>query len=227
MGFTTALIEVKGKREEGKEDETLLAVSLDVTESQAETLFNGTDKILFVDGYAWLPLSLSAIEQGFTACWNKGASILTELYKNEGSAEFFVIQDAWASYPPAPLPELGNTGLQFDNAVVTTAVNSAVQTYVTQELNPIIQRINSQPNSATQQNRMGILYARAGRIAEAKAAYERAAGMGSIPAMTNRGNLAITERDYNTAERWFKQALEREPGNAAALRGMERVAGSR
>jgi Tfp pilus assembly protein PilF len=47
--------------------------------------------------------------------------------------------------------------------------------------------------------------------------------MGSVPAMTNRGNLALIEKDYAAAERWFRQALERDPENAAALRGVEKI----
>jgi hypothetical protein len=47
--------------------------------------------------------------------------------------------------------------------------------------------------------------------------------MGSVPAMTNRGNLALIEKDYPAAERWFRQALTREPENQAALRGLEKV----
>jgi Flp pilus assembly protein TadD len=74
-------------------------------------------------------------------------------------------------------------------------------------------------------NRLGILLVRSGQTVDAKAAYERAAGMGSVPAMTNRGTLALIEKDYATAERWFAQALDREPENEAALRGIEKIEG--
>jgi hypothetical protein len=47
--------------------------------------------------------------------------------------------------------------------------------------------------------------------------------MGLVPAMTNRGNLALIEKDYASAERWFKEALARDPGNQTALRGMEKA----
>jgi Flp pilus assembly protein TadD len=67
------------------------------------------------------------------------------------------------------------------------------------------------------------LLVRSGQTAEAEVAYERAAGMGSVPAMTNRGNLALIEKDYAAAEKWFTQALEREPENEAAKRGLEQV----
>jgi hypothetical protein len=47
--------------------------------------------------------------------------------------------------------------------------------------------------------------------------------MSCVPAMTNRGNLALIEQDYATAEQWFRQALSRDSKNQAALRGLERV----
>jgi Flp pilus assembly protein TadD len=120
---------------------------------------------------------------------------------------------------------LGRNVIHTDNTAATNAVNRAVQAYITQEINPIIQRVQGAANSAAQQNRLGILLARAGRIADARAAYERAAGMGSVPAMTNRGNLALIENDFVAAERWFGQALARDSENRAALRGLGRIAG--
>jgi hypothetical protein len=47
--------------------------------------------------------------------------------------------------------------------------------------------------------------------------------MGSVPAMTNRGNLALIERDFAIAEQWFRHALSNDSENQAALRGLERV----
>jgi len=161
------------------------------------------------------------------AAWAKGADVLKQAFAADAWVEFLTLQDAWGSFPPAPLPELGRTDIRTDIGAATAAVNSAMQTFIQQEINPIIQATQNQPNSAAQQNRLGILYARAGRLTDANTAYERAAGMGSVPAMTNRGNLALSENDFATAERWFTQALQREPENAAALRGMARVQGSR
>jgi tetratricopeptide (TPR) repeat protein len=222
VGIDSALISIGN--EEGVESELLVAVSLGVSAGAAETLFNGTNKIFIVDNNVWLPLSLN-LSEGFMACWERGAQILSSVFDAGERVGFITVKDAWASYPPAPLPELGRSTLRTDNTAVTNAVNRAVQLYITQEINPIIQRTQGEANSAAQQNRLGNLYARAGRIADAKAAYERAAGMGSAPAMANRGNLAFAENDYPAAERWFRQAISRDPENSAALRGLERIAG--
>jgi tetratricopeptide (TPR) repeat protein len=105
-----------------------------------------------------------------------------------------------------------------------------MQQYIDAEIMPIIRQVQSQISSnptAALYNRLGILQARIGRVSDSKAAYERAAGMGSVPAMTNRGNLALIEKDYATAERWFRQALARDSKNGAALRGMEKIADAR
>jgi len=208
----------------------LVAVSMGVNTSGAETLFNGIDKILIVNDRVWLPLSMKAYSQGFSAAWTRGATALRESFSDGGSAFFFITDEAWAEYPPALLPVLGRSTVQTDNAAATREVNRAMQSYIDQEISVVLRRVQSQANAtptAVLFNRLGILMVRAGRIPEAKTAYERAAGMGSVPAMTNRGNLALTERDLAGAERWFRQALARESQNRAALAGLEKAQGGR
>jgi hypothetical protein len=217
VGINSAFISIS--------NELLVAVNLGIGQSAAETLFNGNDRILIVNGEVWLPLSMSALNDGFMACWNEGAAVLNRVFNEGLFADFVIVEEAWAVYPPAPLPVLGRNVIQTDNAAASNAVNNVMQQYITREINPLIQQVQRQANSAAQQNRLGTLYARAGRIADAKSAYERAAGMGSVPAMTNRGNLALTENDFTTAERWFRQVLTREPENRTALRGLERLSG--
>ncbi|MCL2805966.1 MAG: hypothetical protein FWD26_08515 [Treponema sp.] len=212
------------------ENDFLVAISLDADQRAAETLVNGTEKILIVDDSAWLPISLSAYNSGFMAAWARGVAILNAAFTSGSYVDFVIVEDAWTVFPPAPLPELGSGVIRTDNAAALREVNRAMTQYIEQDIQAIIRRIQTQINAnptAALLNRMGILQVRAGRIAEAKASYERAAGMGSVPAMTNRGNLSLSERDYATAERWFRQALQRDSTNAAALRGLERIAGSR
>ncbi|MCL2763420.1 MAG: hypothetical protein FWD36_09500 [Treponema sp.] len=219
VGIGSALIKVKG-------DELLVAVSLGVNANAAETLFSNFDRILIINNEVWLPLSMSAFNEGFTACWAAGAAMLKQAFDHDEWVDFIIVQDAWAAYPPAPIPELGRNVLRTDSDAAARAVNRAMQTYIEQEINVLLRQVQTQINAsptAVLHNRLGILQARAGRIAEAKAAYERAAALGSVPAMTNRGNLALTENDFTAAERWFRQALQRDPENTAALRGMAQI----
>ena len=208
------------------DDDFLVALSLGIGAASAESLFNGTDRILIINDEVWLPLSMSSYNDGFMACWTQAVRILNQAFSEGRQVDFVIVQDAWVSYPPAPLPELGRTIIRTDDEAALREVNRIIQAYITQEINPLIGR-QTGINTAAGLNRLGILLARAGRIAEAKTAYERAAGMGSLPAMNNRGNLALTEQDFAAAERWFRQVLQRESQNRSALRGLERVSGSR
>jgi tetratricopeptide (TPR) repeat protein len=208
------------------ENDFIVALSLGINRSGAETLFNGADKILIINDEVWLPLSMNSFNDGFTAAWTQAASALIELFKTGNNIDFVMVEEAWAMYPPAPLPELGGRAVRTNTAMATNSVNAAMTRYIEQELQQILRQVQTQINTsptAALYNRAGILQVRIGRIAEAKAAYERAAGMGFVPAMTNRGNLALTEQDYSTAERWFRQALASDSQNQAALQGIERV----
>jgi hypothetical protein len=209
------------------ENDFIVAVSLNVNQSAAETLFNGSGKILIIDGGVWLPLSMAAFNEGFTAAWARGVKVLDETFKDGKQTDFVMVEEAWANYPPAPLPEQGGRVVRTDAAIAAKEVNRAIQQYITQEIQPVLNQVQTRANASPSPalyNRLGIVQVRAGRVAEGKANYERAAGMGSVPAMTNRGNLALIERDFATAERWFRQALAADGKNSAALRGLEQVA---
>ena len=208
----------------------LIAINLAASSSAAETMFSNTDRILIINDRCWLPIAMSSFEDGFIASWTRGFTTLNQAFSIDDPVEFIVTSNAWANYPPAPLPELG-TRVGFANAAVILAEsNKVMEQYVVQEILPILWRVEAQiarAPTAALYNRLGILQARAGRINVAKTNYERAANMGLVAAMTNRGSLALSERDYNTAETWFRRALAADAGNQAALRGLERVEGRR
>ena len=227
VGISSAFIQT--------EDDFLVAANLRIGQSAAETLFYGTEKILIINEEVWLPLSMNAFNEGFMAAWTQGALLLDQVFTEGREASFVILEEAWAYYPPAPLPELEGSLIRTDTEAAAVEVGKAMQAYVIQEINPLIMQTFSQYEASRQDligraaalNRLGILYTRAGEIDIGKAAYEQAAWMGSVPAMTNRGNLALIERDFAEAEQWFAMALSFDSENRTALRGMERVQGSR
>jgi tetratricopeptide (TPR) repeat protein len=144
-------------------------------------------------------------------------------------------ENVWGIYPPAPLPAQGGTAVRAGGGDLVKTADSIMRQYISRDIQPQIQSIQRQirigPAAgrplASLYNRLGIMLVRSGQTMDAKAAYDQAAGMGLIPAMTNRGNLALIEKDYPEAERWFRQALAREPENQTALRGMEKTSAYR
>jgi TPR repeat protein len=142
---------------------------------------------------------------------------------------FILLEDAWASYPPAAL---NAQDTQYDkpseNSVSRLAETDMLR-YISAEFGPKIQQvqneIRSQGGSAVLYNRLGLLYVRSGMYNEARAEYTRSAAMGSAAAMVNLGNLAVMSRDFAAAEQWFTRALQADPGSRGALNGLNQLAG--
>jgi hypothetical protein len=211
------------------EDDFIVAFRLGANQAGAGLLFNGLDRVLVIDTELWLPLSMNAFNDGFIAAWDSGAERLNGFFAEGGEVDFIMPENAWGIYPPAPLPALGGAALRGGEGGLADSADSVMREYISREIQPLVQKAEQQiaagpAAAASLYNRLGILLIRAGETAKAKAACERAAGMGSVPAMTNLGNLALIERDYAAAERWFAQALAREPENEAAARGLEKIA---
>jgi hypothetical protein len=212
-------------------DDFIVACYLNVNQARAELLFNDLDRTLVIDDGVWLPLSMNAFNEGFIAAWDGGAETLNKVFAEGGEADFIMPENAWGTYPPAPLPAQ-KVARAAGEADLLQAADSVMRRYISREIQPLAQSLQQQiaanPTAAglplaSLHNRLGILLVRAGQAGNGKAAWERAAGMGSIPAMTNRGNLALIENDYAAAERWFRQILERESENVAAKQGLEKV----
>jgi hypothetical protein len=214
----------------------IIAFSLGITEAAAAGQFNGLDSLLIINDEVWLPLSMGKFNDGFMESWKAGAEQLSAAFGAEESIDFIILEDAWSVYPPAPLPAQGIRINLPEQGAVNTAAGAALTAYIQQEIQPKIAAVQGQIRNASQQtaaqlaalyNQLGNLQVRAGNNAEAKSAFERAAGMGSVLAMINRGNIALLEKNYTQAEQWFAQALEAEPGNAAAAHGLEQTRANR
>jgi tetratricopeptide (TPR) repeat protein len=222
-GIPCALIPLEPEQGSG---DFVIAFYLAVNQAGAGLLFNGLDRVLVIDGQAWLPLSMNAFNNGFMAAWDGGAEALNTVFAEGREAEFIMPENAWSIYPPALLPAQGSTAVRAGGGELAAVVDSVMRQYVSLEIQSQVEALQRQlaaAPSAALYNRLGILLIRSRQTADAKAAYERAASMGSVPAMTNRGNLALIEKDHAAAEQWFRQALAREPENPAALRGLQQA----
>jgi hypothetical protein len=208
--------------------EILGAANLGIKRDDAVTaaLFNGPDKLLVIGDGVWLPVSMSRLNNGFTAAWQDAIRRIDNLLESGESAEMIFIEDAWEHYPPVPFPALGIRLALPNSNSLSTASDTVIQNYISAEFTPKLTAVQEQIRrrpAAALYNQLGNLYLRSGMIPQAKSAYEQAAGMGSVGSMVNRGTIAIFENDIALAERWFLRALAREPANNSALRGIEFV----
>jgi hypothetical protein len=208
-------------------DDFIVALGLGVSEEAAETLAGDPGRLVIAGEEAWIPLSMRRLGEGFAASWRTGAEKLKSLVRDGQAMDFVVLEEAWTRYPPAPLAWTGTDFELPGESAVTKRAEAAVAAYIAQEIEPLIPALQAQIRdspSGRLYNRLGLVSLRAGRMNEAKAACERAAGMGLAAGMVNRGQIALLEKDYAAAEKWFRQALAKDPNNAVALRGLEKAA---
>jgi tetratricopeptide (TPR) repeat protein len=213
-------------------DEVIVAFDLGihVDDAAMAALFNGPNKLLVLGDEVWLPVALSAFDDGFIAAWEIAIAridrILAGDETEDSAAELVILEEAWGTYPSAPVPAQNITITYGSESDIVTAADGVINRYITSELVPKVTALNAQIRTAPTAalyNQLGTLQLRAGMMAEAKAAFERAAGMGLVGAMVNRGNIALLEKDLTAAEQWFKQALAAQPENVGAARGLEQV----
>jgi tetratricopeptide (TPR) repeat protein len=217
-GIKTALIPL--------ENDFLVAFSLGIDEAMAEALFFNMDNVLVIDDEVWLPVSFSAFREGFINCWYAGINVLNAAL-NAGDVNIVILRNAWTTYPPAAV---SSQEAQFEKPLeiyVTRSVETDMQRYISAEFGPKIlalrEQLRSGGESAALYNQLGLLHVRSGMYAEAKTEYQRAAAMGSVPAMVNLGNIFSLERNFTEAAGWYRQALRVEPSNQAAASGLGRI----
>ncbi|MDR1587573.1 MAG: tetratricopeptide repeat protein [Treponema sp.] len=210
------------------DDDFIVAACLKISPSMADLLFNGLDMLLVIGGEVWLPLSMKG--ENYTAAWTRGAEKIREIEETEEGADFIIMEETWALYPPAELPSQGIRPVRADETGLRAAAAGAVDQYIKMALLPqeskLRQQIAAAPGSELY-NRLGIILASLGNLGEAKSVYEQAAYMGSVSAMSNRAAVAFLEKDYAGAERWFREVLARRPADERALGGLRRIEESR
>jgi tetratricopeptide (TPR) repeat protein len=213
------------------EDDFLAAFSLGIDEAAAGTIFNNRDNLLVIDDEVWIVLALSTFNEGFVNCWYRGMGAINTAIESGGFIDMIPMRDAWTIYPPAAI-SAGN--VQFERPVedeVRRAAETNIMRYIAAEFGPKIQAVNDAIRNfgatAARYNELGLLYVRSGMYGEARAQYQQAAAMGSASAMANLGNLAMMDRDFTTAEQWFRRALQIDPENRIANNGLAQIATER
>jgi hypothetical protein len=209
-------------------DEFIVLCSLDLDEGEAESNFEGLRRLLVVEGEVWLPLGMSAFNRGFTAAWDAGVERLDRAFEGNGEEALFILtREAWRTYPPAVLPRQKTESPGIDEALAEGAAAEALEDYARRELRPKItalkDRIDRGESSPALYNRLGLLSIRLGMNDEALPYFTRAASGGSVSAMINLGNLHLGRGDFGEAASWFTRALEADPSNGAARRGLNQV----
>ncbi len=219
IGIGSALVPLK--------DEMLVAFPLSAGEATAKAGIGAAGDLVYREGQAWLPLQSSLIREGFLRAWQGGAKKWKEAEAAGERPELLVVSAAWAAYSPIGLPAVEFRPSKPPEEQVTRAFENVLGRFVAREIEPkvakIMAELEANRDSPRLLNNLGVLYARYGMLAEALVQFKKAADRAYAPAYTNLANVAFLQKDYETAARWFEEALKISPDSKAATIGLARA----
>lgn len=216
IGIETAFITVPGH--------IFIAFALDVEPASVGRVFTSSENLITREGRAWIPVEVTERRLGFMAAWEQGAKEWRDASSSD-AAGFLPIREAWAEYAPVGLP--GNPTDQsvpsFDR--VASAFSAELVKFINREIAPVVLRLESEiartNGSPLAYNRLGILYARYGKLEDAEKQFLLALEkVEHMPAVHNLGNLYLMKLEYEKAAEHFRRVLAADSGNVRAMLGL-------
>ena len=166
----------------------------------------------------YFPLSMAHFNEGFAKSRQAGKEVVKACKENEAASyDFITTHDAWTIYPSAVYTGSGVSFEKPSQAEVERLTDLAVKDYVATDLEPVIKNAKESGDA----NKIGMALVRSGKYSEAKVEFNKAIAAGSVSAMNNLANLLLMEKDYDGATAMFKKALQKDPENKIALKGLE------
>ncbi|MBQ9908345.1 MAG: tetratricopeptide repeat protein [Treponema sp.] len=211
------------------EDDFIVLFDTGVTMDKADRYFNGTSRILEIDGNVWIPLSMRSLQEGFINSWHNAAKTINSLIESEQEISLISLEEAWQVYPSNGFSSTENVSTTVDEKRLIAAAEVDMARYVATEFGPKIEivqnMIKSGGENADNYNQLGMLYVRAGMYKEATQVYTKSANMGNVTAMNNLGNIASLHKNYLEAKKWYERAIQKDPDNESAKKNLERIMG--
>lgn len=166
----------------------------------------------------YFPLSMAHFNEGFAKSRQAGEEVVKACKENEAASyDFITTHDAWTIYPSAVYTGSGVSFEKPSQAEVERLTDLAVKDYIATDLEPVIKNAKESGDA----NKIGMALVRSGKYSEAKVEFYKAIAAGSVSAMNNLANLLLMEKDYDGATAMFKKALQKDPENKIALKGLE------
>jgi len=206
------------------DNDMIVAYSLDISKIASEPLFENDDDLIEADGVMWIPLSMNAMQEGYTASAAKGAKAV----RAQENEEHIVVSDAWRTYPPAEPENMFARGFKNPSEKKFSArAAAALETYLAENFDKRIAKIREEirksKNPADLYNTLGLIYIRRGDYDTAAVQFTKGSDLGSVSAMVNMGNIYMLRKNYNDAQKWYAKALSTDPNSKNAQNGLQRA----
>ena len=199
------------------------AINTGLSESDARAFFGRPDELIFADGHAWIPVETTLLNDGFMRAWEVGAKQWLE-NSQRGQAVLIPVADAWKVYEPAGPSFEGQAAAVAapDATQLRVAYTSELGRFVDREIMPQVlelqRRISETSEDPRYVNRLGVLYAKYGKLDDAKAQFQKIIrARPTANAYVNLGNLLYLSGDVNGALDQYERAAALAPNNPTVV----------
>ena len=204
------------------------AFNTGVPEERVSRVFPRPDEVIIHEGEAWIPVETTIMDAGFVEAWKIGARQWRE-HDARGQAELIPIQTAWQAFEPIgfDLEQRGRIEVP-GQADLLRAYTDELDDYVAAAIEPkvarIQRRIEARGPSASQYNRIGVLYAKYEMIDQAQEWLTKAIQTEPYAdAYLNVGHLSYMQEQYIDALDNYERAEEIDPDDDAVVLAISRV----
>jgi len=220
VGIETAFITIPGH--------IYMAFSTGMSVEEGRGFFNDQKDVLDIDGTVWLPVEITAVDQGFVRAWKLGAAEWRKSFET-GQTELIPIRQSWRTYNAVGYAGEEQTAIKVPAAddllpVFLDEVGRFVETEIFNREKQIKTEISRTGGDLRSLNKLGVLYARYGMTKEAQIQFEKILARNEyLPALVNLGMLAFLDGEYDEAYDYYRRAGRIRENHATVLLGIARV----
>lgn len=204
------------------------AFNTGVPEDRVAHVFPRPDEVIVYEGEAWVPVETTILDKGFVDAWKTGAREWRQ-HAPRGQAELIPVQTAWETYEPIGF-DIGRRGAIDipDEAELRQAYIEQLDQYVASAIEPqvarIERRLEARGPSASQYNRLGVLYAKYEMMDQAAEWFAKAIETEPCAdAHLNIGHLKFMDEDYPGALAEYEEAEAIAPDDEAIVLAISRA----
>jgi len=221
MGVETAFVTVPGH--------IFLAARLNLSEGNARALFLRPDDLIYEDGEVWLPIEATLLGSAFLESW----AVAARQYREDGAtgdAPLWPLRNAWAIYEPVAAFDVDSYLPEPEEGRVQPIAATTWRRFVTREIasreEMLLDRISNSTGirAIRDRNSLGVLYARYGLMDQAAEQFGQILRTTEYgPALSNLGNIAYLEGDFELARDSYERARDVSPDDALTHVQLARV----
>ncbi|PKL24160.1 MAG: hypothetical protein CVV47_10395 [Spirochaetae bacterium HGW-Spirochaetae-3] len=220
VGISTAFITTPGH--------IFAAFDTGLDPDNAARMFMEPGNLIVRNGTVWIPVEVTVVKDGFVRAWTVGAKQWRDAAA-AGTEGFYPVRESWKLYAPVGFSDSGLGVTLPPPDRLASAYKAEMSRFSRSQVAPRVAELQSQLRTGKDTekvtNRLGILYAQFGLLAEAREQFAAATRNAEFaPALINLGNVEYLGGDMKKAGAFYARALKAAPGSYLALLGMAKAA---